>query len=101
MPVPIACALTPTGQRDQLAEWRALLSVVSTGVRVDGSRLTIDLDSTRPGADALVDLARREQACCPFLAFTIQITADAVRLVVDAPPEAAAVISGFATLARA
>lgn len=100
MPVPIACTLTPVGARDQLAEWQALLSPASTCVTVDGSRLTVDLDPARLDAAALVDLARREQACCAFLAFSLEIRATSVRLVIDAPPDAEPIVRGFADLAR-
>ncbi|HEX7355546.1 MAG TPA: hypothetical protein VF288_12035 [Mycobacteriales bacterium] len=97
MPVPIACTLTPTGQADQLAEWRALLAAAVTGVAVDGGRATFDLADGFDVA-ALVDLARREQACCGFLGFSLEIAADGVRLVITAPPEAAGVLDGFASL---
>lgn len=97
MPVPIVCSLTPIGQRDQVAEWRALLATAATGATVEGSRATFELAEDFDAA-GLVDLARREQACCAFLGFSLRIEAAGVRLVIDAPPEARAVLEGFASL---
>jgi hypothetical protein len=99
MPVPIACSLTPVGQRDQVAEWRALLAAAATGVTVEGSRATFELAPDFDAA-ALIDLARREQACCAFLSFSLRIESAGVRLVIDAPLEARGVIEGFASLSR-
>ncbi len=46
----------------------------------------------------VVDLARREKACCPFFDFSLEIGADALTLRVVAPADATAVLDELARL---
>lgn len=47
----------------------------------------------------LTTLIAEESACCPFLGFTLQIARDGpdIRLTIEAPPEARALLEAFAT----
>ena len=86
--LPIACTLGPGDYRERMA-WIAELN--RTALRdhtQDGPRLAL---TYAPGAgDRVRELVRREQECCAFLTFTVDDAPDAVRLTVEAPPEAGA-----------
>jgi hypothetical protein len=71
-----------------VGEWRELLArVVDRSERVAPSRLELGLLA---GSDIgpVIDLARRETACCPFFRFTLEITTGRLVLVVEVPEEA-------------
>jgi hypothetical protein len=96
--VPIACSLTPDAATGRLDEWRAMFDrIVEATRRMDATRLGLRL---RSGVDvsAVIDLARREVACCPFFRFTLEVDVDALTLVVAVPPEAEAVLDEFGRL---
>jgi hypothetical protein len=96
--VPIACTLTPDAADERVDEWRAALGQAAAAAgRVAPARLEIRL---RPGARvaALVDLVRREVACCPFFRFTLEVDAGVFTLTVAVPPEAETVLDAFSHL---
>lgn len=94
---PLACSLGPSGARDQAALWQELLK--RAAVAVDRPALaTVDWTLT-DDADDLVEvvrLAQAEKACCPFLDLRFVIEADAVHLLITAPPEAASLLDHLA-----
>jgi hypothetical protein len=95
---PIACSLDDSSARSQLDEWRdALGAAVLYSERVDAQTLEMHL---RPEAEvaAIIALAKREIACCPFFGFSIILDADNTTFVATVPPEAAPILDGFATL---
>jgi hypothetical protein len=100
MSTPIACSLTQTAARSQLAEWHGLLasSVVAVD-RVSPAELSLRLEPELNQLDALVRLAQREKACCPFFSFALRIETDAVTLQVCVPDDAAGLLDDFARLA--
>lgn len=73
MDISVACSRTPAGAQSQLGEWRDPLA-------------------------AVVALAQREKACCPFFGFAIEIAADSLALQVTVPPDAVALLDSFAQL---
>jgi hypothetical protein len=76
-------------------EWRALLSDAAVAAeRPAPTEVVVRLRDGAPVA-ALVDLARREKACCPFFDFSLLVEADALTLRVGVPDEAAALLDGF------
>ena len=96
MEIPIACTLGPGDARSQLDEWHEVLRrVVDRSDRVTPRRLELGLV---PGADIapVIDLARREVACCPFFAFSILIRAERLVLAVEVPDDAVAVLDELA-----
>ncbi|HUJ67861.1 MAG TPA: hypothetical protein VLX59_20120 [Acidimicrobiales bacterium] len=98
-PVPIACSLSSADARGQLYEWRDLLAGAATeGRRVSPTQLLIRLGDEFTDFAALVDLVRREKACCPFFDFSLRIDVDAVRLVISVPEAGAPVLDTFAAL---
>ena len=98
-PVRIACSLSVADARRQLAEWRDLLAGATTeSRRVSRTQLLIRLHDDFTDIGALVHLARREKACCPFFDFSLRIDADAVALAISVPEAGAPVLDTFAGL---
>ena len=88
---PIACHLDVAAARAQLHEWQELLADDAvTAERGSPSELSVHFDASRLAA--VVELAQREKACCPFFDFSLGIDADALVLRVAVPSEAAAVL---------
>jgi hypothetical protein len=83
---------------DRIAEWRKLFaSEVADGV-ANGSVARLRL---RSGDDVLlrvVDLAEREQACCPFFRFKVELLAGVRWLQVSVPDDAGDVLGEFISL---
>jgi hypothetical protein len=97
MRIPIACTLSDTAARGQLEEWRTVLaSPTVTRRRRSPTEVAVGLPGGFDQLEAVVRLAQREKACCPFFDFALQIEADAVTLVVSVPEEAAPLLDHFA-----
>jgi hypothetical protein len=100
MDVPIACSLPAAAARSQLGEWRDLLSVAITETsRVSATEVSLRLRDDLTQLPAIVRLAQREKACCPFFGFGIRIDADTIALHVSVPAEASSILDGFTSLA--
>jgi hypothetical protein len=98
--IPIACSLTADDAETRLDEWRATLTRVVVGAeRTAPTELTLSLRANHDELAALVDLVRREIACCSFFEFALHLTAGATTLRVRVPDDAAGVLDGFAQLA--
>lgn len=98
--MPIACALSSGDASDRVEEWRAALgATVRRVARPAPARAELRLVGEPFGIAELVDLARREKACCGFFGFTFEVASDAVTLVVTVPDEAVEVLDGFTALA--
>jgi len=94
--IPIACSLTQPAARTQLDEWRELLdAAVVRRHRISAGRLELDLDPAFRPLDDLVQLARREAACCTFFNFSLTIDAELLTFVIEVPPEAEGVLDQF------
>jgi hypothetical protein len=98
--IPIACTLSVDDAGTRVEEWRATLArvVVESG-RVAPTELVCTLRADQPELAALLDLVRREVACCAFFEFALHVAAGATTLRVTVPEDAAAVLDGFAQLA--
>ena len=95
--IPIACSLAEAEARGQLEEWRLLLNLVSVEAsRVSPTELEIHLTDGLDELPALVGLAQREKACCPFFDFGLEIGSDRVTLKVSVPGEAVSILDKFA-----
>jgi hypothetical protein len=102
MKVPTACTLTAEDAADRVEEWRsAFRGSVTRGSRPEPTRLLLRVGSDGAGIATLVDLARREKACCAFFDFAFHVGAQDVTLEVRVPEDAIAVLDGFAELAGA
>ena len=96
MTIPIACSLTQPAARTQLDEWRELLdAAVVRRHRISAGRLELELDPAFRRVDDLVQLARREAACCTFFNFSLTIDAELLTFVIEVPPEAEGVLDQF------
>jgi hypothetical protein len=99
--VPIACTLGADDAETRLTEWRTILGRIVVGSeRVGPTELALSLRADGRELAALVDLVRREVACCSFFEFALHIAAGATTLRVTVPPDAAGVLDGFAELAQ-
>jgi hypothetical protein len=97
MRIPIACSLTDTDAAAQLDEWKSVLAAFTvTRRRLSPTELWLGLGDDLAQVEAVVRLAQREKACCPFFDFTLRIEADAVALTIAAPLEAASLLDQFA-----
>jgi hypothetical protein len=96
MGIPLACRLEEAEARRQGDAWRALLDQHAVGTkRVSPTEVAIHLGDDPDGLAAVVGLAQREKACCPFFDFGLEIEADRVTLHVSAPEEAASLLDLF------
>jgi hypothetical protein len=99
MQVPIACTLNAEAAADRLEEWRAALRTsVKAAMRTAPGRVELRLADGPRAAGRLVDLARREKACCDFFTFAVEIDAQGATMVVEVPDDAVALLDGFAAL---
>ena len=77
-----------------MTEWAELLSTAGSRSPTAGG-LTIQLGSDPGLAARAADLAVREQRCCPFFGFSVDISADGISLTVRAPDEAQEMVSAL------
>ena len=97
--IPIACSLSADAAEDRIEAWRAALrSSVTAAVRVTPARAELRLADGPDAAGRIVDLARREKACCEFFSFTIEIRSEGATLVVEVPEDAAGLLDDFVLL---
>jgi hypothetical protein len=101
--IPIACSLTSDDAQDRIGEWRQALAT-------DVDELDVDVASTlarlrlRSGGDVLlriVDLAEREQACCPFFGFRVELAGGRSWLLVSVPHDARSILADLVSLVPA
>ena len=96
MEIPLACSLDAAHARAQLGEWKELLSrTVTDTFRAAPGRLELTLRRELHDVSALVELAQREKACCPFFEFTLAIEATHVTLVAEVPEDASSILDEF------
>jgi uncharacterized RmlC-like cupin family protein len=84
---PIGCHLSAGERRERRAQWSVLLAEAVSRSRDDGG-LRIGFAAEPDLAGRVAELAMREQRCCPFLHFTVDVSESALTLSVSAPPEA-------------
>jgi MerR family copper efflux transcriptional regulator len=103
--VPIACSLTADDAQDRIAEWRQVLAAdidrVDMGDDVDSEATSVRL-RLRGGDEVLlrvVDLAEREQACCPFFGFRLELAGGRRWLHVSVPADTRPILDDLLTLA--
>jgi hypothetical protein len=100
--VPIACTLSQESASDRVLERRAALSATVTDVSWRGPReLRLRLNAGTNEIASLVLVARQEKGCCPSFSFTVQVEANWVTFVIEAPAGAEGALDGFARLPRA
>jgi hypothetical protein len=95
---PIACSLDASDARSQIDEWRELLAGAVESVARDGNTVRMQLRAEGDTA-ALIALAQREVACCPFFRFTVEIDTDGVAFTATVPEDAMTILDGFTDLA--
>jgi MerR family transcriptional regulator, copper efflux regulator len=89
---PIACTLSGSGQGQRVGEWQNLLAHGTAREPVpDGIRVTLPATLAGPAAE----LAAAEQQCCPFFRFTLLFDGGDIQLTMQAPPEAASLLTAL------
>jgi len=71
--LPPACSLSPGEYAERLREFRRLFAVALREVRRRSTDLHLVLDASTAGEAKVRDLLRREQACCPFFSFSVEV----------------------------
>jgi hypothetical protein len=90
---PIACTLSGSDQGQRVREWQKLLAHGTARAPVpDGIRVTLPAGLAGPAAE----LAAAEQQCCPFFRFTLVFDGGVIQLTMQAPPEAAPLLTALA-----
>ena len=77
---PIACDMSGAGETlaERIAEYRRLFEHALRGRTSDDTSTTFRF-ADRPGVrDWLLDLVRREAACCPFLSYAVAVDGDGI-----------------------
>jgi hypothetical protein len=94
--VPIACRLPVSSARAQLGEWRQLLGTQAVAAdRVSPTEISLRLRDDLDQIEAIIRLAQREKACCPFFDFAIRIEAETITLRISVPQDGAALLDHF------
>ena len=89
---PIACTLSGSDQGQRVREWQDLLAQGTGREPVpDGIRVTLPAALAGPAAE----LAAAEQQCCPFFRFTLVFDGGVIQLTMQAPPEAAPLLTAL------
>jgi hypothetical protein len=81
----ISCSLTPAEYADRLHEFHQLFATSLRHVRREPTRLVLTLDAETAREAEVRDLLRREQECCPFFGFEVQLTSDGLVLEARVP----------------
>ncbi|HEY1674546.1 MAG TPA: hypothetical protein VGG50_17670 [Streptosporangiaceae bacterium] len=90
---PIACTLSGSDQGQRMREWQDLLAQGTGREPVpDGIRVTLPAALAGPVAE----LAAAEQRCCPFFRFTLVFDGGDLQLTMQAPAEAAPLLTALA-----
>src|ERR1700760_3561883 len=90
---PIACTLSGSDQDQRVGEWQKLLAHGTAREPVpDGVRVTLPAELAGPAAE----LAAAEQQGWPFFRFPLVFDGGVIQLTVEAPPEAAPLLTALA-----
>jgi hypothetical protein len=96
---PIACSLEAAEAASQLGEWHDLLAPAVVEVeRVGSTTARFRLAPEFAAVPALIELARREVACCPFFRFALEVDVSGSAFAVSVPDDAAAILDAFTAL---
>lgn len=99
MRIPIACTLTAEAAHDRLDEWRQFFTRSVTAMeRTSAHTVRFQLGGSTSAVGDAADLAQRENACCAFFEFSLELEAARWWLVVRVSPDAAPLLAEFASL---
>jgi hypothetical protein len=96
---PRACSLSPAGQSDRAAEFRALARRSLVERERDNGAVRLSFQADPDVRAAVEDLARRERECCSFLDFGVQERDGRVTLAIAATAEDRPALDAFYELA--
>jgi hypothetical protein len=99
--IPLACSLSPGDYRERLEQIREIgrQVLIAADDRGEGVRLVFADD---PGVQAdLAGIVEAEAACCPFLDLELGHGPEGIWLTIEAPTEAAPLVSDLVASFRA
>jgi uncharacterized RmlC-like cupin family protein len=88
----IACQLSAGARRERGEQWSTLLADAVTRDCGEDGAVRIGFPAEPDVAARIAELALREQQCCPFFHFSVDVSEGALTLSVSAPPEAGALV---------
>lgn len=92
--ISIVCTLSAADRVVRADEWQQLKAkAIRRELTNEGARLTFTPATVT--ASAVADLVAREVTCCPFLSFTLSITAQDLVLTVAAPDDAREIVAAL------
>jgi hypothetical protein len=92
----LVCTLDggPDAMRDRIGDWRAVIARATGREPADGG-VTLVYDHDPAVAVELARLSVAEFACCSFFSFTVTVAPEGMRFTVQAPAEAATVVTAI------
>jgi DNA-binding transcriptional MerR regulator len=91
---PIACSLQPGAMPERIERWQAVLSTVRARVRMADGPLRIEFQHAVDVSE-LAALVVAEQQCCAFFRFVVTVDERGIALEIDAPDQAAEIVSAL------
>jgi hypothetical protein len=96
----VACSLAPGELEGRLEEFRALFAAGLRNIDRQPRRLSLTLDVDSVSEAAVRDVLRREQECCPFFMFDVQVIDSRIHVAMAVPEGAEQALDDFEHLAR-
>ena len=90
---PIVCTLQTTAMPERVERWHTVLAHVGARVRTADGRLRLGLHGV--DLSELITLVEAEQQCCSFFAFVVTVDERGVALEIDAPDDAAEIVTAM------
>jgi hypothetical protein len=81
----IECSLSPGEYAERLRDFRRLFAASLRDSRREPARLHLTLNPSTAREEDVRALLRREQECCPFFNFTVELTGDALCIQAEVP----------------
>ena len=91
--IPIACTLTPSSGREQLASWRRFDDEYGLSRETTDGELVVHYRKAPDSIERLHRLVAGESQCCSFAEWSVDESAHDLRLVVRGTPDALAALN--------
>ena len=92
----LSCSLNRVAMHGREHRWRRLGESALLESSCEPERALMRFRDQPQVAEELRELVRLERECCPFLDFTLTEQEGSLELLIEGPPEAAAMLESFA-----